>query len=149
IENQRIGNDEINHFSAAALALRHTIANHFAAAEFDLLAVQRKTLLNLNPQFSVTETHAIAHGGAEHIGICTSIHFCHDCVSSPEIRDCPSRHRETHRHGASRRKRLTPPCASAPAQIAPPCQPQYSGENRAPLRDQIAAPDWFLRRDSE
>jgi hypothetical protein len=55
--------------SAGALRLAHAVADHLAAAEFHFLAVDRVVLLDLDEQFGVGQAHAVADGGAEHLGI--------------------------------------------------------------------------------
>ena len=52
-----------------ALALPHAVADHLAAAELHFLAVDGEVLLDLDPQLGVGEAHAVAGGGAEHLGI--------------------------------------------------------------------------------
>ena len=51
------------------LALAHAVADHLAAAELHLLAVGGEVLLDLDDQIGVGEPHAVAGGGAEHVGI--------------------------------------------------------------------------------
>jgi hypothetical protein len=48
--------------------LAHAVADHLAAAELHLLAVDRVVLLDLDDQFGVGQAHAVARGGAEHFG---------------------------------------------------------------------------------
>jgi hypothetical protein len=68
IEDQRIGDDRVHHLGGA-LALAHAVADHLAAAEFHLLAVDRVVLLDLDPQFGIGQAHPVARGGAEHLRI--------------------------------------------------------------------------------
>jgi hypothetical protein len=51
------------------LALPHAVADHLAAAELHLLAVDREVVLDLDPQLGVGQAHAVADisGRAEHL----------------------------------------------------------------------------------
>jgi hypothetical protein len=51
------------------LALAHAVADHLAAAELHLLAIDREIALHLDPKLGVGQPHAVAHRGAEHLGI--------------------------------------------------------------------------------
>src|SRR5262245_26355307 len=77
VDDERVGNDGIGDLRRAALALPHTVADHLAAAELHLLAVDRVVLLNLDPQRGVREPHAIADRGAEHlrVGLAPDLHL--------------------------------------------------------------------------
>ena len=55
--------------AAHALALAHAVADHLAAAELHFLAVDGEVLLDLDQQLGVGQAHAVAGGGAEHLGI--------------------------------------------------------------------------------
>ena len=50
-------------------ALAHAVADHLAAAELHLLAVDGEVLLDLDDQIGVGEPHAVAGRRAEHVGI--------------------------------------------------------------------------------
>ena len=54
---------------ARALALAHAVADHLAAAELHLLAVDREVALDLDDEVGVGEPHAVAGGRAEHLGV--------------------------------------------------------------------------------
>jgi len=69
IDDQCIGDHRVGHFRGAQLALSHAVANHLAAAELHLFAVDGEVLLDLDPQLGVREPHAIADGGPEHLGV--------------------------------------------------------------------------------
>ena len=69
IQNQGIGDHCVHHGIIGALALAHAIADDFAAAEFYFLTVVGVIFLNLNPQLGVAQPHAVAHGGAVHVGV--------------------------------------------------------------------------------
>jgi hypothetical protein len=49
--------------------LAHAVANHFAAAEGDFIAVDGVVLLHFRDQFGVGQTHTIALGGSVQIGV--------------------------------------------------------------------------------
>ena len=57
----------------AALALAHAVADHLAAAELHFLAVDGVVALDFDDQLGVGEAHAVARGGAEHLGIGAAI----------------------------------------------------------------------------
>ena len=51
------------------LRLPHAVADHLAAAEFHLLAVNGEILLHLDDEIGIGEPNAVSGGGAEHVGI--------------------------------------------------------------------------------
>ncbi len=70
VEDQRIGDDGVDGtLPVGDLALAHAVADHLAAAELHLLAVGAEILLHLDDDVGVGEPHAVAGGGAEHVGI--------------------------------------------------------------------------------
>ena len=69
IDDQRVGDDGIDGFRRNALALAHAVADDLAAAEFHFFAVDRVVLLDLDDQFGIGQTQAVAGGRAEHFGI--------------------------------------------------------------------------------
>jgi hypothetical protein len=70
VEDQRVGDHRVDGALALApLALPHAVADHLAAAELDLLAIDRAVGLDLDHQVGVGEPHAVADGRAEHRGI--------------------------------------------------------------------------------
>ena len=80
IEDQRVGDDGVDRaLLVGDLALAHAVADHLAAAEFHLLAVAGEILLHLDDDVGVGEPHAVAGGGAEHVGIDGARDFrCHN-----------------------------------------------------------------------
>ncbi len=48
------------------LALAHAVADHLAAAELDLLAVDRAVAFDLDDKLGVGEAQPVAGSGAEH-----------------------------------------------------------------------------------
>ncbi len=85
--DQRVGDDGINGaVGARDLALPHAVADHLAAAELDLLAIDLRipaaatgkcrthglggqVALDLDEEFGIGEPHPVARGGAEHGGV--------------------------------------------------------------------------------
>src|SRR5207248_1222121 len=56
VENDGIGDDGIDRpLGAAPLALPHAVADHLAAAEFDLLAIDRVVFLDLDDELVIGE----------------------------------------------------------------------------------------------
>jgi hypothetical protein len=80
VDDQRVGDHAVHRLRAGAvdaLALAHAVADGLAAAELDFFAVaaglQREVLLDLDDQAGVGQAHAVAHGGAEHLGVGASV----------------------------------------------------------------------------
>jgi hypothetical protein len=74
VDDECIGQHRVDRaLGACALALRHAVADGLAAAELDLFAVaargQGEVLFDLDQQAGVGQAHAVADGGAEHVGI--------------------------------------------------------------------------------
>ena len=75
VEDQRIGDDGVDGARPVGdLRLAHAVADHLAAAELHLLAVDAKILLDLDDQIGVGKPHAVAGGRAEHVGINGAAH---------------------------------------------------------------------------
>ncbi|KAI3488240.1 hypothetical protein L1887_47779 [Cichorium endivia] len=65
VDDQRVDHHHIQHRRIApARRLAHAVADHLAAAELELVAVDRVVLLHLEPQRAVGQPHAVAHRGA-------------------------------------------------------------------------------------
>jgi hypothetical protein len=62
IDDQGIRDDEIDCRCARRLALPHAVADHFAAAETDFIAIRREIALDFDDEFGVGETQAITGG---------------------------------------------------------------------------------------
>ena len=77
IEEQRIGNNNVNHVLSGALALPHAVPNHFSTAELDFLPISRVVSLNFNNQFRIAEAHAITSRRPVHLDICAAVNTCH------------------------------------------------------------------------
>ena len=70
IDDQRVGDHGVDRaLGLASLRLAHAVADHLAAAELHLLAVDGEVALDLDDQLGVGQAHAVAGGGAEHVGI--------------------------------------------------------------------------------
>lgn len=69
IDDQRVGDDGIDHVGGDALRLAHAVANHLAAAELHFLAIRGEVALDLDDEIGIGEAHAVAGGRAEHFGI--------------------------------------------------------------------------------
>ena len=85
VEDQRIGDDGVDRaLRVGDLRLAHAVADHLAAAEFHLVAVDGEILLDLDDEIGVGEPHAVAGGRPEHVGIGRAFHGDrHDVV--PEV----------------------------------------------------------------
>ncbi len=77
VEDQGIGDDGVHRLFAAELALSHAIANHLAAAEFDLFAVVGVVGLHPNPERGVAEAHPVPGGRAVHLRVGGAVNFGH------------------------------------------------------------------------
>ena len=70
VEDHGIGDDRVDRpFRAGCLPLPHPVTDHLAAAELDLLAVDRAVALDLDDEFGVGEAQPIARRRAEHRGV--------------------------------------------------------------------------------
>ncbi len=85
VDNQRIGDDGVGRtLPVGDLALAHAVADHLAAAEFHLLTVDGEILFDLDDQIGVGQTHAVAGGGTEHVGINRAFDFYRHLLGSDE-----------------------------------------------------------------
>ena len=70
IDDQRIGDHGVDRaFGARTLALSHAVADHLAAAELHLLAIEGEILLHLDDEIGVGQADAVTRGRAEHLGV--------------------------------------------------------------------------------
>ena len=83
IENHGVGDDRVDHLCRDALSLAHAVADDLAAAELDLLTVDRVIALDFDPQLGVAQTHPITGGRAVHLRIGAPVDARHD--SGPMI----------------------------------------------------------------
>jgi len=81
VHDQRVGDHGVGDACVGALALSHAVADHFASAERDLLAVNRVVALDLDHQIGVAQTYPIACGGAVHLRIGAAIDDLHGVPS--------------------------------------------------------------------
>src|SRR5690606_14129127 len=80
VENQGVGNHRVRHLGGGALALAHPVADHLAAAEFDLFPIAGEILLHPDPQLRVPEPQPIPQGWAKHLAVGLSADGCHFAV---------------------------------------------------------------------
>ncbi|MNM80913.1 hypothetical protein D3C81_928960 [compost metagenome] len=69
VDDQRIGDQRVDHFGGQQLALALAVSDDFTAAEFHFFAVGGEVLFHFDPQFGVGQTDLVADGGAEHVGV--------------------------------------------------------------------------------
>ena len=69
IDDERVGDDGVGDVRGGALALAHAVADDLAAAELHFLAVDGVVALDFDDELGVAEPHAIARGGAVHLGV--------------------------------------------------------------------------------
>ncbi len=85
VDDQGIGQYQVHGFGSQHLALPHAIADDLAATELHLFAIDGEVVLHLDPQRGVGQAHAVAHGGAEHVGIGLAGNAAHALPSSAPI----------------------------------------------------------------
>ena len=70
VDDQRIGDDGIGRaLPVGDLRLPHAVADHLAAAELHLLAIDGEILFDLDDEIGIGQPHPVAGGGPEHVGI--------------------------------------------------------------------------------
>jgi hypothetical protein len=69
VDDQRVGDQGVDHFGGEQLALALAVADDFAAAEFHFFAVGGEVFFHFDPQLGVGQAHLVADGGAEHVGV--------------------------------------------------------------------------------
>src|SRR5690606_35961343 len=70
IDDDGVGDDRVHRaFTVGSLPLAHAVADHLAAAELDLLAIEGGVALDLDDQVGVGQSHAVADRGPEHVGV--------------------------------------------------------------------------------
>src|SRR5690606_9760501 len=77
VQDQGVGYHRVGCLGAHTLALPHAVANDLAAAKLHLFTVNGEVLFNFQPQLGIGQAHAVAHGGAEHIGVGTPVYSAH------------------------------------------------------------------------
>ncbi len=95
IDDQRIGDHGIGRaLLVGDLGLAHAIADHLAAAEFHLLAVDGEILFDLDDEISIGQPHPIAGGGTEHVRIDGTLYlYRHHRAPSSDVFPLPLRGR--------------------------------------------------------
>ena len=78
IEDECIGNHGVDHVGRHPLALTHAVADHLAAAELDLFAIDGVIGLDLNDQIGIGQPESIADGGPIHFRIRAARESGHD-----------------------------------------------------------------------
>src|SRR5262249_4134189 len=75
VDDEGIGDDEIGRAAGArgGRRLTHSVANHFAAAEFGLVAIDGTVRLDLDEQIGIAEPHAVADGRSVVVRVGASI----------------------------------------------------------------------------
>ena len=85
VEDQRIGDDGVDRaLLVGDLRLAHAVADHLAAAELHLLAIDGEIFFDLDDEIGISQPHAVSRGGPEHIGIGRAFH-CDRHISSPVL----------------------------------------------------------------
>src|SRR4030095_15775705 len=69
VDDQCVGDHRIRDVLRQPLALAHAVANHLAAAEFHLFAVDREIALHLDHEIGVGEPDTVADRRTEHFGV--------------------------------------------------------------------------------
>ncbi len=82
VDDERVGDHQIDHLAPRSLALTHAIADHFSATEFHLVAVDRPVLFDLDPQLGVGEADAITHRRPIHRRVLATVDAAHWSSSS-------------------------------------------------------------------
>src|SRR5690606_19521636 len=69
VDDERVGDHRVDRpFGAAHLRLAHAVADHLAAAELHLLAIDREVAFDLDDEVGVGEADTVAGGWPEHLG---------------------------------------------------------------------------------
>ena len=96
IDDQRVGDDRIGRaFGLGRLRLSHAVADHLAAAELDLFAVDRQVAFDFDEQLGIGEPDPVADRRAEHLGIEPARHASHQSsapITAPSkaLHDAPA-----------------------------------------------------------
>ena len=70
VEDQGVGDHRVHGaIGAGGLGLTHAVADHLAAAEFHLIAVDGEVFFHLQDEFGVGQAQPIAGGGAVGLGV--------------------------------------------------------------------------------
>ena len=103
------------------LRLAHAVADHLAAAELHLLAIDGEILLDLDDEIGVGKPHPVAGGGPEHVGIDGTFDFrAHSVLLASLHGFVEHRDRARHCRRGSRRRPARPKRYSRRDRRAPP-----------------------------
>ena len=70
VEDQGVGDHRVDRaLRLAGLGLAHAVADDLAAAELHFLAVEGEVLFDFDEEGGVGQAHAVAGGGAVHVGV--------------------------------------------------------------------------------
>ena len=83
VDNECVGEYEVDDFGAGSLALAHAVSNHLPTAERHLIPVDCEVLLHLDPEFGVGESNSVARRGSVKLCVCRARESCH-CAPSSE-----------------------------------------------------------------
>src|SRR5690606_37228074 len=79
IDDQRVRDHDVERLLlGGAVLLAHPFAQHFAAAELALVAVDREVALDLEPQRGVAEAHFVARRRARDVRVFFSAESLHE-----------------------------------------------------------------------
>ena len=82
VQNEGVGDDGVDDLGRSALALPHAVADHFAAAELDLLTVDRPVRLHLDEEGRIAQANAVTDGRAVDLGVGLPTELAHHAVPS-------------------------------------------------------------------
>src|SRR4029079_10534494 len=77
VEHDGVGDHRVGDARPAALALPHAVADHLAAAELHLLAVDRVVAFDLDDEIRVGEPDPVARRGPVHLGVGAAVDGLH------------------------------------------------------------------------
>src|SRR5690606_737877 len=86
VQDERVGDHEIERLCIAALTLSHAVADHLASAELHLLAVHGEVALHFEEELGIPEPHAISRRRSEHLGVGFSCDARHGVSNAPWIK---------------------------------------------------------------
>ncbi len=69
VDDQRVGDQGVDHLMGEQLALALAIADHLAAAELHFFAVDGEVLFDFDEQLGVGQADLVTNGGAVHVGV--------------------------------------------------------------------------------
>ncbi|MNF83857.1 hypothetical protein D3C84_661930 [compost metagenome] len=69
VDDQRVGDQGVDHFGGQQLALTLAVTDDFAATEFHFFAVGGEVLFHFDPQLGIGQAHLVTDSGAEHVGV--------------------------------------------------------------------------------